>query len=685
MFALVRLLVHLGLQSLKAHKAKTLIVGGLMTFGAFLVVASLALLDSIERSTRASIVESVSGDLQIYDKHAKDKLALFGGMSFGTEELGEVASFEKVKAAVSTIDNVEAVVPMGIANAGISSAGDVDRALDDLREAVKANDTEALKVGGERIRSIAKTLQEQREKEAVIVDNVSPEATAVLARAASDELQAELAKDPTATLNWLDAELAPLGEQSTQSFLRMIGTDLPLFAQHFDRVRIVEGEMVPPGTRGMLVGKMFLDRNLKLSVAMFLDLIENERIKGQTLAGSTVMQETLGKVQRASGRITYLVPAKDVATVTTNLAKALDKDPALGLPGLVTELVQLNDSNFQKHYKIFYDVVAPHIPLYPFYVGDTITLQAFTKSGYLKSVNVKIYGVYTIDGLETSEIASALCLADLVTFRELYGRRTAALDAELAAMKAASGTKVVDRADAEAALFGDDSALEVEAVQGSASAEPVIEKVEREESFTFDPKDVNEGFVLSAAVLLKDPARLAETQAAVHAVVDPMELQVVDWQQATGIVGQITMVVRAVLLGAIFILFLVTLVILNNSLVMATLERVGEFGTLRAIGAQRGFVNAMVVFESGVLGVLAGGIGATAAVALVLWLGETGIPAPADLLQVVFGGPRLYPTVTVGNVIAGLVVTLIVGVLATLYPARLATRVQPVVAMQGKE
>jgi ABC-type lipoprotein release transport system permease subunit len=166
---------------------------------------------------------------------------------------------------------------------------------------------------------------------------------------------------------------------------------------------------------------------------------------------------------------------------------------------------------------------------------------------------------------------------------------------------------------------------------------------------------------------------------------EPMGLQVVDWQQATGIVGQITMVVRAVLLAAIFILFLVTVVILNNSLVMATLERVAEFGTLRAIGAQRGFVNAMVVFETAVLGAIAGTGGALLGVLLISWLGHTGIPAPTDLLQVIFGGPRLYPTVSVGNVVAGLVATFLVSVLATLYPARLATRVQPVVAMQGKE
>jgi ABC-type lipoprotein release transport system permease subunit len=271
-----------------------------------------------------------------------------------------------------------------------------------------------------------------------------------------------------------------------------------------------------------------------------------------------------------------------------------------------------------------------------------------------------------------------------MTFRELFGQRTAALDAELLKMKEASGAAVVDRDNAEAALFGDAAAVEVAAVQAGTS-EPVVEKVDRQENFTFDQAKADEGMVLSAAVLMKDPAKIPETMKQLKAVAEPLGLQVADWQQATGVVGQITLVVRGVLLAAIFILFLVTIVILNNSLVMATLERVAEFGTLRAIGAQRGFVNAMVVFETGVLGVLSGLIGAGAGVAFVLWLARVGIPAPTDLLQFLFGGPRLFPSVHVDNILAGLFATLVISVFATLYPARLATRVQPVVAMQGKE
>jgi ABC-type lipoprotein release transport system permease subunit len=682
--AIVRLLVHLGLQSLRAHKTKSLIVGGLMTFGGFLVVVSLALIDSVERATRASIVQSISGDIQLYDATAKDKLALFGGFGFGSEDLGEVASFSKVRDAVSGLDNVAGVVPYGITNAGVSSPGDLDRALNALRDAVRAGDVEGAKPIVERVRGIAQVLKVQQDKQASVSQAVTDEAKAVLDRATSDALWAEFAATPLPVLDWLDTKLAPLGEQGNTFYLRLAGTDLQAFNKTFSRIKVVEGEMVPPNTRGVLVGKSFIDRRLKMAVAMNLDTIRTERERGATIAKTKTLQETVGKALRASPRIVYLLAPRDVAVVAKAVATEVGQPETTELAALLREFLKLDDENFDRRYKLFYDVIAPRIQLYPFRVGDTITMTAFTKSGYLRSINVKVWGIYTIDGLETSDIAGALSLCDLVTFRELYGQRTAALDAELVKMKATSGAAVVDRESAEDALFGGDAAVEIKAVDQAAS-EPVLDKVDRQENFTFDQAKVDEGMVLSTAVLLKDPAKMRQTLAALKPIIEPLGLQAATWQEATGVVGQITYVVRAVLLIAIFILFLVTTVILNNSLVMATLERVAEFGTLRAIGAQRAFVNAMVVFETAVLGVISGVVGSVAAVAFVTWLGKVGIPAPADLLQVLFGGPRLYPSVHVDNIIAGLFATLVVSVFATLYPARLATRVQPVVAMQGKE
>jgi len=690
MLAIIRLLVHLGLQSLRAHRNKTIIVGGLMAFGAFLVTTSLALLDSVERSTRSTIVQSISGDFQLSSATAKDQLALFGGIGLGSEDLGEVESYAKVQAALKGVDDIAGVVPVGLATAIVGSPGDLDRTLNALRDAVGRGDADEVRALGDRLKVIIGVLQEQQVKQASVTAATTvagDDATAIIARAASAALWEDFGRDPIGTLDWLDTKLAPLGEQGTQTFLRLVGTDLQGFSSTFKRLKILEGEMVPPNTRGLLVGKSFLDRRLKMAVAMNLDTVQRELARGTTIASSTVQQETLAKARRASPRIIYLLPPRQVPAVAAALARELGKPEGTPLSeALLTEFLTLDDANFDRRYKLFYDVIAPHIQLYPFRVGDTITLSAFTKAGYLRSINAKVYGIYTIEGLEGNDLAGSLSLTDLVTFRELYGQRTAALDAELAAMKSATGIADVAREDAEAALFGDDSAaVEVKTVEAAATDTAVIEKVERKEITTFDQATVNEGMVISVGVLLKDGVDADVARGRIAAVADGLGRKVSDWRQATGLIGQMTLVVRAILLGAIVILFLVTIVILNNSLVMATLERVGEFGTLRAIGAQKGFVNAMVVFETAVLGSIAGIGGAIAGVAFVAWLHQVGIPAPADVFQVIFGGPRLHPTVTIGNVLAGLLATLIVAVFATLYPARLAVGVQPVVAMQGKE
>jgi ABC-type lipoprotein release transport system permease subunit len=54
-------------------------------------------------------------------------------------------------------------------------------------------------------------------------------------------------------------------------------------------------------------------------------------------------------------------------------------------------------------------------------------------------------------------------------------------------------------------------------------------------------------------------------------------------------------------------------------------------------------------------------------------------------LVFLFAGPRLYPTFGAGNLLIGFIAIFFVSIASTLYPARIATRIQPVVAMQRKE
>jgi ABC-type antimicrobial peptide transport system permease subunit len=140
-----------------------------------------------------------------------------------------------------------------------------------------------------------------------------------------------------------------------------------------------------------------------------------------------------------------------------------------------------------------------------------------------------------------------------------------------------------------------------------------------------------------------------------------------------------------VLYVAVLIIFIVALVVINNALVMATLERVHEIGTLRAIGAQRSFIVSMLVIESLVVGVSAGAIGAALGGLVITVLGMTGIPATSDVMTFFFSGPRLFPSVGPTDLLFAMLTVMVVSVISGIYPAWLAIRVSPREAMQSED
>ncbi|HEY4222085.1 MAG TPA: hypothetical protein VGO62_12100, partial [Myxococcota bacterium] len=461
MMDVIKLLVKLGLQSVAAHKRKSFIVGGLMAFGAFIVVIGTSLLFSITHSMRGSLVDSITGDVQVYAKDAKDQLQIFG-FGLGNPDIGEMPNFGKVRDVLMKIDNVKAVVPMGLSLATVSSPGDLDRALEELRDSVRKNDKIAQEGAIASVKRLALVLQDQRLKRSEISSSKDDaDADAIIKRVTSGAVWDDFAKDPLPVLDELDGKLAPLGDEGQQIYLRLAGTDLDAFKKNFSKMKIISGQMVPEHQRGMLVGQKFLDKRAKIALATNLDTIQEELGKGKKIATDQVLGETVTKEVRLSPRLLYMLSAQNAGLVEKQLRDAGIK--GADLSAQLKDFFAMDDSNFATRYKLFYDVIAPRVQLYPFKVGDTITLQSFTNSGYLKSVNVKVWGTYAFEGLESSDLAGALSLVDMMTLRDSYGARTQELDQELANMKKSVGASDIKREDAEAEMFGGgDSASKVE-------------------------------------------------------------------------------------------------------------------------------------------------------------------------------------------------------------------------------
>jgi ABC-type lipoprotein release transport system permease subunit len=694
-------LTVVSLRNIVAHRVKSLVVGLLVALGVFLVITGTALLDSVEDSMSKSVTSSLAGHVQLYSADARDDLALFGSMMMAQEDIGRIESFEALRQVVEPLANVEAVVPMGIDFASVTSGNEVDKLADRLRTAVANDDKRAIRDIRAQLALIVGALRKETEAAMAIAQN--PEEVQaripILDRVVSDEFWDRTLDDtPELAIQHIESKVAPLFRDGLQVYLRYVGTDLEKFRKHFDRFEIVKGQVVPPGRRGFLFADRFYETQVKHKVARDLDKIyewvvrEGKHIDEDKMLGALVRQ-----IRGQYRRITQQLRPDDAELLRQDLSKLLGASME-DLDVLLERFLSVDDENIETRYRYFYEHIAPKLELYQIPLGQPMTIRAYTRSGYLKAINIFVYGTFNFRGLETSDLAGAANLMDIASFRDLYGLMSERRREELQTIKASVQAQTLAQPeDVEAAFFGNNG-IDVEAQAppdesvfdefASGKLRPAEEARSASIQEILSTRDINEGVALNAAVVLKNTKTLEATKIRIEEALAQtgFRIKAVGWAEAAGIVGQFITVIRIVLYAAISIVFLVALVIINNTMVMATLERTTEIGTLRAIGAQRGVILCMFLLETVVLGFIAGGLGACLGAAFIAWLGHVGIPAGTqDVLVFLFGGPRLYPGFGASNVLLALTSILLVSLASTLYPARMASRIQPVVAMQGKE
>lgn len=133
------------------------------------------------------------------------------------------------------------------------------------------------------------------------------------------------------------------------------------------------------------------------------------------------------------------------------------------------------------------------------------------------------------------------------------------------------------------------------------------------------------------------------------------------------------------------IVMLIVAVIVANTLLMAVFERIREMGILAALGMKGRHIMQMMLMEAAILALLGIAIGIGLGVAGVNLLAQIGIPT-GDM-AIVAGNMAIGEVMRarfVPEQIAGLSLwTLIVALLASLYPAWFAARLEPVKALHG--
>lgn len=287
--------------------------------------------------------------------------------------------------------------------------------------------------------------------------------------------------------------------------------------------------------------------------------------------------------------------------------------------------------------------------------GDQVTLLSLTAGGSVNAVPSQVRGIF--DAKYYKNVFDYLNYMDMDTYAQLYNFTGVSAEsipeAFSQAMSATSDEDIFALAENDD-LFLDTSLLEEEELTGYTMM----------------------------AVRLKDHDRIDEFTTRLEAQGWPVKTA--PWNKASDFFAGVADILQSVILGATGLIFLITAFILMNTQIVGILERTGEIGTLRAIGAEKGFVMNLFLWESVILNGTAALAGMGLSALLIALLSSTGVGLPEVMSQYLVGGGPLKLEFTPWPFVTGFLLVVALSVLATLYPTRVAASVSPLSAMSGR-
>jgi putative ABC transport system permease protein len=194
---------------------------------------------------------------------------------------------------------------------------------------------------------------------------------------------------------------------------------------------------------------------------------------------------------------------------------------------------------------------------------------------------------------------------------------------------------------------------------------PADQRVAIEQSQNFDQSTLATG----AAAFWRDgqdPTKVARAIKKAVPEVDATDPVTIGKQ-----IDQASAIFNLIILGSALIALIVGSLSIINTMIMSVTERHREIGIKKAVGAPTNRIIREFIAEAGLLGLLGGLIGLGGGSLLIWLIGQTKTGKEADIFQ-------LSPSLAIGVVSFAI----ILGIVAGLYPAFAATRVDPVKALR---
>ncbi len=175
-----------------------------------------------------------------------------------------------------------------------------------------------------------------------------------------------------------------------------------------------------------------------------------------------------------------------------------------------------------------------------------------------------------------------------------------------------------------------------------------------------------------------------EDAEAVAQAIQSNNYKVLTWREQNQFIVQFEDYANAFFIILYLIVLGITATVVTNTLVMAVFERTREIGILAAIGMKSRGIMAQFLIEAALLAT--GGVigGLTIGGAMVAYFTVYGIYIGDYGITGVLVEDRIYAHLTLRNTVYLVVVTYVITLIASLYPARLAASMEPVEALHAQ-
>jgi len=310
-----------------------------------------------------------------------------------------------------------------------------------------------------------------------------------------------------------------------------------------------------------------------------------------------------------------------------------------------------------------------------FYVGDKIKIVSFRNTGSQKIIEVEIFGIMESDN---PGFLSTINLMDFETIQKMVGYDAASQVLTVEQMEVLERNKQYMEDSTEEDLFADFGFDEMdETTFDETETQPEVNDTQ------IQPQVEGTGETDVFILRVTNPNKIEQVVDQLNRTFEEkgIEAKAITYIESSGNIGGFISLIEIVVTAIIFIIQIISIVIITNSVLMGVIERTNEIGTMRAIGAKKNYIFGLILAESFFISVVSAVIGIILAMIPLGLLSIFGLKASNPVMALMFGGEWLYPMITPFNIGLTFVLVIFVTFVANLYPLSIATKVSPIRAM----